>query len=689
MRWYVFLLALLFVVPGLADTLCIVEKKDQPCSVVEGSTVAVAAAEVARPFIWSSTDGTRVVLGAIPAKASSMSIDDKALSTVTLTLHGDRRRAWPATTHVTLASTSEQWELTLSAKVVEKLRTIRVPAGSYRMSTAAEHHITDKRTLNAAKNIVVGDITLKPSPVVSGRVLNTKEEPIGGAQLVRSDGRVQAIADEQGQFRSELAEPLPDEVVVTQVHFASAPIPLHDLSGDVDLGIIHLSAGAKLTLRLVRAEGVNTPLRARLLRENPTKYEPTPVAVRETLDNDDQLTFTDLSAGTYVVLVEGKEPLQRLSKKIEIKESDVDTQLRIAPFHLDGSVRIGEEPLHGGSIELQDAVHSWRTSVPVDDGGRFGGSMWQSGKVAGFLTAPNIHELVRSPDLGADPSAWDITFKSRYIRGRIFEDDTRQPVSQPSLRLQITSGENQSNSMVPVQEDGGYSILAVKAGTYDLRVDAPDHVPAKATVNVSEEDTPERQIDIPLVRGVQLALDLAWPSGEAVAGATVLEGIATDGLNPERTYTTDGTGRVTLNLRRGDVKTLYVLPREGSFTVAHVVAPEKPDAGPVQVIVPPPGGALRAEMRDANDQTVPAMLLFRFNGELIPQPVIMRLTGQYQSAPMLRVPSLPAGAYELWAVTLPPYQYATLAGRVPNRPPLRVGLTAGEQVVKLVAAPLN
>src|SRR5437763_825263 len=82
---------------------------------------------------------------------------------------------------------------------------------------------------------------------------------------------------------------------------------------------------------------------------------------------DDHNTFTDLSARTYVVEVEGKEPLQRLSKKFEIKESDVDGQIRIAPFQLDGNVRIGEEPLHGGSIELQDAWHSWRAAVPIDD----------------------------------------------------------------------------------------------------------------------------------------------------------------------------------------------------------------------------------------------------------------------------------------------------------------------------------
>ena len=94
-------------------------------------------------------------------------------------------------------------------------------------------------------------------------------------------------------------------------------------------------------------------------------------------------------------------------------------------------------------------------------------------------------------------------------------------------------------------------------------------------------------------------------------------------------------------------------------------------------------------MRDAGGNPLSAMLLLRFNGEVIPQPVVLRLTGQYENAPSVRVPNLPAGAYELWAVPVVNYAFAALIGTVPSRPPLRIGLTAGEQVVKLVAAPLD
>ncbi|HEX9458820.1 MAG TPA: carboxypeptidase-like regulatory domain-containing protein [Thermoanaerobaculia bacterium] len=676
--------------PTEKGTLCVLRKNDQQCTAAEGMTLPVVAAETSRAFVWASADGSRLLLGTIAAKASTVSIDEKSRSNIALAIAGDRRRGWPLDARLTFSTKEQDWVFPLSTKVVAKLRSVRLPPASYLMTIAAEHHLIAKRTLNAKKDVALGEIALKPLPLISGRVVNMKDEPIAGAQLVLTDGKIQTTTNEQGQFRTELAEPIPGEVLVTQAHFASALLPLVNVSGEIDLGTIHLGTGFKLTLRLVRPDVENLPLHVRLLRETPQRNEPSPIAQRDLPGKDDQISFPDLSAGKYVVVIEGNEPLQRLSKEFEIKDADREEEIHIAPFRLDGSVHIGDEPLRGGgNLDLFDPTQSWRINLSIDDAGRFGGSMWQGGTVAGFVTAAGIHELVDSPTLGADPSPWDIQFHRRYIRGRIFDEETNQPVQQPSLRLQITSGDSPSNSTLPIDPDGRYSILAVRAGTYELRAEAPDHVPANATVSVATEDSTDRQADFALARGFQQVVEFVWPSGQAVADAPVLDGIASDGYNAERTYTTDGTGRLTLKLRRGEVKTIYILPRDGSFAIAHVVAPESSDASPLRVIVPVPGGALRSEMRDADDKPLPAMLIFRFNGELIPQPVILHLTGQYENASMLRVPNLPAGAYEIWAVPVVNYAFAPLAGRVPSRAPLRVGLTVGEQSITVVAGPLN
>jgi hypothetical protein len=695
------LLALLFTLSALQagevntekGTLCLLHKNDQQCTATEGLTVPVVPAETSRAFVWASADGSRLLLGTIAAKASTVSLDEKPRSNVALAISGDRKRGWPLDARLTFAAKGQEWSFPLKTKVVAKLRNVRLPpASSYLLTIAADHHFIAKRTMKAQKDVALGEIVLKPLPLIFGRVVTMKDEPIAGVQIVRPEGKIQTTTNEQGQFRSELAEPIPDEVLVTQANFASVLLPLVQLSAEADLGTIHLGTGFKLALRLVRPDVENLPLRVGLLRETPEKNEPSPIAQRELREKDDQVSFPDLSAGKYVVVIEGKEPLQRLSKEFEMKDADREEEIRIAPFRLDGSVRIGEEPmLGGGNLDLRGPAHAWRVNVSIDDSGRFGGSMWQRGIVIGFLNAADINELVFSPALGTDPSAWDIQFHRRYIRGRIFDEETNQPVQQASLRLQVVAGDSQSISSVPIDPDGRYSILAERAGTYELRAAAPEHVPAKATVSVAAEDATDRQFDFPLARGFQQVVEFVWPSGQAVADAPVVEGIASDGfgINPERTYTTDGTGRLTLNLRRSEVKTIYILPRDGSFGIAHVVAAESSDANPLRLIVPAPAGALRAEMRDADDKPLPAMLLFRFNGELIPQPVILHLTGQYENSPTLRVPNLPAGAYEIWAVPVVNYAFAALAGRVPSRAPLRVGLTVGEQSFTVVAGPLN
>src|SRR5438105_1014921 len=405
------LLALLLTLLAAADgdtpaekgTLCVVQGSIQQCGLAEGTTPAIAAAETPRVFVWTSADGSRLVLGLIAAKASTVSIAEKPRSDITLVLAGDRRRGWPLDTRITLAAKDRQWAFPLSAKTVTKLRSVRVPPGSYQMTIAAEHHVIARRTLNAAKNVALGEIVLKPLPIVSGRVVDVKDEPVAGAQLVRPDGKIQTATNEQGEFRAELEEPIPDEILVMREHFASALIPLVNSGGDIDLGVVKLGQGLTLTLQLTRPEVENIPLHVRLLRESQTKNEPSPLAERDLPKKEDRVSFRDLSAGKYVVVVEGRDPLQRLSKRFEIDDAKTEGKIDIEPFQLEGSIRIGEEPLHGGIIDLRDAFHSWRVNVPIDDLGHFGGSMWQTGYVSGFVNASALHELVDSPDLGTDP----------------------------------------------------------------------------------------------------------------------------------------------------------------------------------------------------------------------------------------------------------------------------------------------
>ena len=58
-------------------TLCVLHKNDQECTATEGMAVPVVPAETSRAFVWASADGSRLFLGTIAAKASTVSLDEK------------------------------------------------------------------------------------------------------------------------------------------------------------------------------------------------------------------------------------------------------------------------------------------------------------------------------------------------------------------------------------------------------------------------------------------------------------------------------------------------------------------------------------------------------------------------------------------------------------------------------------
>ena len=114
-----------------------------------------------------------------------------------------------------------------------------------------------------------------------------------------------------------------------------------------------------------------------------------------------------------------------------------------------------------------------------------------------------------SPELGADPSAWDIQFPKRLISGRIYDADTQQPIDGAKMDLLRTAGDSRWYGSIRVQNDGTFSILSTKTGTFELSVSAPDHADMKQTIEVRDGDG-SVQRDFALTRGLLATLEVAW-----------------------------------------------------------------------------------------------------------------------------------------------------------------------------------
>lgn len=669
--------------PPLKGTLCFVPaKKASDCRSVAGKNLTVPAADAERMFVWSSADGKQLVFGVVPAKSESIDLGDKALRDLTLTIRGDRRHGWPEDLriHATDANKKE-WTWSVPAKSADSLAQLRFPSGKYTIVFSADHHLTEKRQLGLLKNTALGQVVLRPMPVIAGRVLTTKDQPIANAQLARDDGKVIATTNEQGYLRAEAGEPLPESVLLEKPGFGSRLIPVQFAEGDADLGTIRLGTGVKLSLHIERPEGNHDVVRVDLKRQTKTKYEETPIASKELAADQDKLVFEDLSEGDYGLVIAGKAPLEKLTLDVKLNDSDEQKDIKIEPYRLNGTASIGDDPING-EIGISMGRFGGFFKFPIQDG-QFSATLWQHGKLSGIVQPKGLgsFQVVTSPELGADPSQWDIRFPKRLISGRVYDADTQQPVAGAKMILLRSSGDSRWYGSIAINEDGTFSILAAKTGTYELSVSAPDYADMKQTVEIGDDDGSADR-DFALARGQVATLEAVWPSGEPVANATVLDGVASDGFQAERQYTLDGSGKLSLRLQQDEVRILYIVPREGSLAIAHLAAQDESDSDPARVIVPEPAGSLHIQILTADGKPAHgAGEGMRFNGEPVPEPVLSEIGMRSNDGRLLL--QLPAGAYELWPVAEPAWA-ASSRTRTQIGDVKSVDLSAGAINVELV-----
>jgi hypothetical protein len=240
-------------------------------------------------------------------------------------------------------------------------------------------------------------------------------------------------------------------------------------------------------------------------------------------------------------------------------------------------------------------------------------------------------------------------------------------------------GRGRAYRTVPIKADGSYEILASKPGVYVLKVSSPDHAPFTSEVTIAAEDS-SRKVDIALQAGVAQPLELVNPAGFPVLYVTVLEGVQRDRVNPQFISGAED-GKFLLRGQPGEQRLLYLIPRDGSFAIVRLQLPRRgAEVKPMRVVIPPAAGSLRLKTDGA------AMVLMRYNGEFMPNAIARFITGQMIGTPASGeavIPRLPAGTYELWALSSREDEERLIASGGSLRPPARVGLSGGEQTVVL------
>jgi hypothetical protein len=653
------------------------------CSETKGTAFDVAASDVARAFLWTSRDGRVAQVGLLPPKSTRIELQSKERRELTLAIEGAPSRGWPMDTTLKLRGPQE-WTWTIPANEVVRFERLAVTEAVGGLEVRAEHHRPAYARIPPGAT-ELGTLTLAPMPRVNGMVVDAQDRAIGGASIALEDGTPCATANEQGAFVCELAEET-RAVVVTRPGYGARDVGLPPgvPEPELDLGKVRLLRGATLTLHVDRPEP-REPVTVKLLSDVPDRHERIEVREAKLAAGAGEVRLEDVAPGKYIAVLAGDEPLERLEVPLDLEDDRAwERSVTIEPFRLLATVRFGEEPLAEGVIDVSGPQRGWREDVPVRNG-RFDAVLWQRGELVGILSSEETGtpELMRSPELGADPSRWDIQLRRRQITGRIFDAESREPI--PDIDLRVVGVFEQGRGYFPasVAPDGTYKVFANQQGTYTVSVQEPQYMPFEAEVRLGADDG-SRVLDIALQRGVAQALDIVTASGAPIGGARVLEGVLEDRVNPRLIMSADASGRFVYRGAPGTSHLLYVVPRDGSFAVVRVTLPLQGEGEVRQVVVPPPSGSLRVKTVNPEGDPVPAALLLRYNGEFVPAAILRfslgAMPGTYPGGEGV-LGRLPAGTYELWPLLGREDEEAILASGGASRRSATVGLSGGEQSV--------
>lgn len=657
------------------------------CSDNSAAKIAVKPADRERRFFWISTDARTAYTGVIAAKAESVTLDPKGYVAVDLTLEGDASRGWPLDLDVTLTTgPNEEWKWKLKREEARRLQRLYGPRGTYYLTAKAEHHYTLDARVVANEDPVKLPLRLVPLTLARGVIVDADDFKIAEATIARVDGSVCATSNEEGAFTCELPERRSDTLVVTSDGYASREVEVAHkwLEAAVDLGRIRLTAGRLLTVAVVRPE--SAPVRVTLFHDV-ERYEHLRLKTIALAEGEETVRF-DAGKGKYFVVVEGERPLERFELPVTIEDEAVQKEIRIEPFEVIGRVRFGDEPLKNGELEVLAPEQSWRVPLPITDGA-FRAVMWQKSVMGGWLRVAELlqPEFYEAPELGENPSRWEIGIERRLIAGRIFDAATKAPLPFAMMDVTTETENSSSASSMVIPSDGSYEVLANRPGKYALKVTSPHHVAYSVEFQVAKDDR-SRKYDFALEAGVMQPIDVVTPGGMPMPYVSAYEGVHPDHV--EQIRRVDERGRYEARGLPGASLLVYFVPGQGSLAVERLqFARTNADAKPLQVVVPPPSCVLRVRTVTDEGDPIPAGLLIRYNGEFIPPAVLRHVTNEFGLEETVEtvLPRLPAGTYEIWALGGQAEREQLIASAGSLREPVRVGLSGGERTVTVVASP--
>ena len=425
-------------------------------------------------------------------------------------------------------------------------------------------------------------------------------------------------------------------------------------------------SGATIMVHVAR-NGDRSPLDVRLGLARDER-EPSWIGVRHLTPGRSEITFRDLGAGHYALVVEGPRPLQRVSAHAVVAADDARTLtigIRPRPFH--GHFTLGGTPLTNAEVTLHAA--DFTTSVTTDARGLVDEPLWQSGDVDLTIDSPRLGAPYLAHARLAGRLAVDI--ESRVVRG-VVRGTNGEPVAGAAVTLRSEGEDERVPRRTRTGDNGEFRIDGVATGLHSLRVIASGYL--RANPIELEISSGEHVENVVVDAGLSLPIEVVETDGKPVSGATI---VCATGSTIHSTTRSDVLGRANVAAPPGADATLFVLSREGGIVA-------QPVASARRITIPAGSASLQIDALADDAPLTGISLLVRYNGTIIP-PEVARILGAQQRTSFVTdtqgrvvLPRVAPGAYELWAYRSDEEAEALMASQSALAAPISLEVAPGK-----------
>ena len=400
------------------------------------------------------------------------------------------------------------------------------------------------------------------------------------------------------------------------------------------------------------------------------------------------IRFNKIKAGRYMLLAKGEKAWERIAEPVTVEAGEeAKVALHITPFRLRMRLTSENLPLRNPEVRLQNRDVLWEGSFPADEKGEASVELWQGGRVWATVISEAFipYKEGRTITDGLDDE-WLLDLPAHEVTGVVVDAESGKPIVGAALALEVHSDDGYTIGVhTRADAKGTFRFTPVARGRHKLSAAAPGYPPVDMTYAFTEADA-TREITVRLERASTAALTVVDGLGRPLAGARVLDFI---GTTRRGLAFTDANGAVGVQVSQGEIRDVFVIPREGSLGFAQI------RSGVETHTVTVPAGTSRLVVRMESHERMPIpgiSVAVRYAGKMLPFEVLQALVTMHGARTKsdadgrVVIDHLPPGLYELWPVGSPA-ELRAVAAAGGAEAPVRMHLQPGENVAVMTFAP--